>query len=452
MMLISKRWSFLFLLPLILAASFIFKANGSEGTIALEDITDNPNIRVLLIKSADQLDMVTQTAWVLQTMGGEKVMDLPEKTPFKLSEKNGIITVEAGGKKEQLPELVLEAAAPHGVIEIKKVPYGVGWWWENAEDRTYEGRLEIRISHKGGMEVVDEMKMEDYLTGVVPSEIGSTSPQEALRAQAVAARSEALMALVTGKYAGPNNDIGSDVESQAFTGNVKRTPASDEAVSATRGLALIHEDKFLAAYYASCCGGHTEDIRNVWSSRSEEKGYWNTAVFDSEKKHKFDLTKEDDLRLWLKEDPDVYCNPNKHKVPAWASKNFRWERVFTADEVTTSVAAKKDIGRIIAVKAIKRGPSGRMIEVEFIGEKGVYKTGPELTIRQIFDPPLKSAAFVVDTEGPSNRPEKFIFRGGGWGHGVGMCQTGAIVMANEGKTFREILAHYYPAAKIKSIY
>nr|HQH12985.1 SpoIID/LytB domain-containing protein [Candidatus Sumerlaeota bacterium] len=211
MMLISKRWSFLFLLPLILAASFIFKANGSEGTIALDDIISEPNIRVLLIKSTNQLDMVTQTAWVLQTMGGEKVMDLPEKTPIKLSEKNGIITVEAGGKKVQLPELVLEAVTPHGVIEIKKVPYGVGWWWENAEDRTYEGRLEIRISHKGGMEVVDEMKMEDYLAGVVPSEIGSTSPQEALRAQAVAARSEALMALVTGKYAGPNNDIGSDV-------------------------------------------------------------------------------------------------------------------------------------------------------------------------------------------------------------------------------------------------
>ena len=121
-----------------------------------------------------------------------------------------------------------------------------------------------------------------------------------------------------------------------------------------------------------------------------------------------------------------------------------------------------------AIRAIKRGPSGRMIEAEFVGEKGTFRTGPELAIRRVFDPPLRGAGFVVDVVGPDGvaipaeapasggspappaKPEKFILRGAGWGHGVGMCQTGAIAQANAGRDFRTIIKHYYPKAEIKA--
>ena len=93
-----------------------------------------------------------------------------------------------------------------------------------------------------------------------------------------------------------------------------------------------------------------------------------------------------------------------------------------------------------------------MLEMEFVGEQGSLVVGPELAIRQVFSPPLYSAAFVVDVEGPGEAPEAFVIRGGGWGHGVGMCQTGAIAMAAQGKSFEEILRHYYRETKLKKLY
>jgi peptidoglycan hydrolase-like amidase len=413
---------------------------------------NNPLIRVLLINSISSFDILTHDSWSVQNLKGESTIKLDKESSATIALKDGNVVLKIGDKYYSAKGLVLESASPHGILEIKKVPYGVGWWWAGTQDRTYEGRFEIRPLEKGVLEVIVILPMENYLFGVVPSEIGASSPKEALCAQAVAARSEALMALSTGKYAGAHHDIGSDVESQAFTGKTKGTPESDEAVMATRGLALIHDGKPIAAYYASSCGGHTDDIRNVWPHRAGEKAYWGAAFFDGEKTFDLDLTKDEDLRKWLDDDPDVYCNPKKYKVPDWASKNFRWEREIGAEELTKRVALNKDIGRITGLKAISRGPSGRMIEAEFIGEKGTWKTGPELAIRQVFDPPLKSAAFVVDTRGTENRPEKFILRGAGWGHGVGMCQTGAIAMAHAGKTFHEILSHYYPSSKIEAMY
>lgn len=417
-----------------------------------EKKSDNPPIRVLLIISIPSFDILTHDSWNVKNLEGGSILKLDKESSATISLKDGNVVLKIGDKYYSAKGFVLESPTPRGILEIKKVPYGVGWWWAGTQDRTYEGRFEIRTLDKGVPEVVVTLPMEDYLLGVVPSEIGANSPKEALCAQAVAARSEALMALSTGKYAGAHHDIGSDVESQAFTGKTKSAPQSDEAVRATRGLALVHNEKPIAAYYASSCGGHTEDIRNVWPHRAGEKAYWNIASFDGEKSFERDLTKDRDLRKWLEDDPEVFCNPKKYKVPDWASKNFRWEREISAEDLTKRVALNKDIGRITNLKAISRGPSGRMIEAEFIGEKGTWKIGPELAIRQVFDPPLKSAAFVVDKEGPENRPEKFILRGAGWGHGVGMCQTGAIAMAHAGKTFREILSHYYPSSKIEAMY
>ena len=424
--------------------------SGSEGKPAKK--FNNPPIRVLLINSVPEIHLVAHDSWNVKTLDGKDIATLDKNTSATISLKDGNIHIKSAGKSAAVKGLVMESAAQQGILEIKKVPYGVGWWWAGTEDRKYEGRFEIRPLEKGFLEVVVTLPMEDYLPGVVPSEIGPTSPHEALCAQAVAARSEALLALSTGKYAGAHHDIGSDVESQAFSGRTKAAPQSDEAVNATRGLAMVYNGTPIPAYYASSCGGHTEDIRNVWPDRAGEKSYWGAASFDGEGMFTHNLTKEEDFRKWLEDDPEVYCNPKKFKVPDWASKNFRWQRDISAEELTKWVSAKKDIGRVTGIKAIRRGPSGRMIEAEFVGEKGSLTVGPELAIRQVFDPPLKSAAFVVDIEGSKDRPEKFIIKGAGWGHGVGMCQTGAIAMAHAGKNFRDILEHYYPSAIVQAMY
>ena len=223
-------------------------------------------------------------------------------------------------------------------------------------------------------------------------------------------------------------------------------------MSATRGCVLVFEGKPVSAYYASNCGGCTEDIRNVWPNRASDRAYWGAARFDGDATCTLDLTTEAGVRAWIESDPVVYCSPKHFKVPEWSKKYSSWTRDVPTTELTPRVALKKDIGRVLAIRPLRRGSSGRLIEAEFVGEKGSLKIGPELEIRQVLDPPLKSAVFVVDTKGPADRPEGFVIRGAGWGHGVGMCQTGAVGMANDGKGFREILAHYYPNAKVEKLY
>ncbi len=405
-----------------------------------------PTIRVLLVSSVSSISMIPRSPCRLVAGAAGEVARLDAGTTLTVFVKDGAIAWSPGASGAA--SLRLEPAAPGGAIKIRQVPVGVGWWWESAEDRVYEGALDIYPQANGNLEIVIALPLEEYLRGVVPSEIGATSPLEALKAQAVAARSEALQALASRKYAGEHYDICSDVECQAYSGAKKRTPVSDEAVQATRGLIMVFEGQPISAYYASNCGGHTEDIRNVWPDRAHEKSYWDIAAFDSEEAHDYDLTREDDLRRWLAGAPPAWCNPATSQVPGWAASNHRWERRVEAAQLSAWVAKRKEIGRVTGLRALRRGPSGRMIEAEFTGERGVLTLGPELAIRQVFDPPLKSAAFVVDAEGPAERPEVFIVRGAGWGHGVGMCQTGAIAMAHRGKTFQEILRHYYRTSRL----
>jgi peptidoglycan hydrolase-like amidase len=428
-------------------------------------VGENPPIRVLLVDSVTSVCITPRPAWQIRSLPGKVLRVLKEDVPTTVAVVDGEmrlisggavvhkggVTDDGGGRIGTEP-VVLESTAEGGVLGIRQVPYGVGWWWESAEDRKYEGRIEIRPGLNGKLEIVAELPLEEYLRGVVPSEIGGDSPLQALCAQAVAARSAAVLALTSPIYAGPHFDICSDVACQAFSGVTKSTTSTDEAIRATRGHVLMFEGKPVSAYYASNCGGHSEDIRNVWPDRASDRAYWDTGVFDGAGRCELDLTTDTDVRKWLDADPDVYCNPAKNKVPEWSKKNFRWTRQVSAEELTARVALKKDIGRVREVWSIRRGVSGRLIEAEFVGEKGSLRVSPELAIRQVLDPPLKSAVFVVDAVGVQDDPKQFVIRGAGWGHGVGMCQTGAIGMANRGNDFREILGHYYPNAKIEKLY
>lgn len=202
----------------------------------------------------------------------------------------------------------------------------------------------------------------------------------------------------------------------------------------------------VGAYYASNCGGCSENVENVWPDRSGPKPYWSSR-FDSAVKFDIDLSNDGDLREWVASEPDVWCAPSKPGVPDWAKKNFRWEREFTEEQMAAAVAKKKDIGRVVAIKPLERGASGRVLRVEFVGTKDSVVVGPELVVRRLFDPPLKSGAFVVDM--PTAERETFVLRGAGYGHGVGMCQTGAMARAAAGQTFDAILTAYYPEVEVR---
>ncbi len=434
----SNRWLFSLLLA---------------GVASVAGAAD-PEVRVRIVYTLDQVEATPSGTWNVREIDGAKTWAIAADTDVKIAARpDGVAIVGAEGKDIAVSKgLTLETDAPENAFLLEGIPFGIGWWWESKEDRRYEGRLEARVTAEGKLDLVLIQPIEEYLRGVVPSEIGGDAPPEALKAQAVAARSETVVALRTGKYRGPHYDLCADVECQAFSGIGKRTSATDAAIQATRSLILSYKGDAIGAYYASNCGGHSENVENVWPDRSGAVPYWSGHA-DGPTTETLDLTSEPDFLRWLDSSPPVFCNPARNsKLPSWSGRNFRWERKFTADELSTMVARRKDIGRVTAIRPGKRGISGRFIESTFVGEKGEISVGPELAIRQMVEPPLRSAAFVVTTEGPAGRPDSFTIRGAGWGHGVGMCQTGAIARALSGQDFKAILVHYYHEADVTAAY
>jgi SpoIID/LytB domain protein len=410
---------------------------------------EEPEVRVQIITTLDTLHMTLMNDWSASEFNLSNNIDYLSGDSLIITVSSGTLNIQnaASDSNAQFDSLVFKSPDSQGKLEIKGVPYGTGWWWAGTEDRIYEGEIYIFTGVNNKPEVIVKLPLEEYLYGVVPYEIGGDSPDEALKAQAVAARSEAVTALLSGMYSGPRHDLTSDVECQVFSGNKKRTPASDKAVNDTRGIIISEMGKPINAYYASNCGGHSEQIGNVWPDRPDPESY-KTALSDNEDRESLDMSSEVRVRRWIKSEPDVFCNPNINTdLPDWSKANFRWEREFTIEEITEMIAGDKDIGKLVNIIPIRRGASGRINLVMLKFENDAMEISGELAIRQLWQPALRSACFVVDRE-----EDKFIIRGAGWGHGVGMCQSGAVAQAMHGLKFVSILQHYYPEAELITMY
>lgn len=456
---------------LLAAAAGSWSCGGQTGGDARSGadpvFRDEPVVRVLILDTTESITLTPHDDWKL-TFEGQSETWGPGDGPLDLSAVSGIIRSSLLGNRGSIqPEmLTFEGVRDSATLTIPDVPYGVGWWWEGKEDREYEGVIRIHAVDGERLQVVVELPLERYLKGVVPYEIGGDSPLEALKAQAVAARSEAVKALTTRLYSGPHYDLTSDVQSQVFSGNIRRTEASDRAVDETAALILSENGQPVNAYYASNCGGHSELIRNVWPDRPDPLTY-HSALTDSDDRVVLDLSSEERLREWISSEPDVFCNPDLEPgLPEWSRANFRWQRTFTGDEISSMVSAgidgirmsngtvphrsgrcHPDCGRLLDIVPLKRGPSGRMYEARFDFEHDSFVVTGELAIRQLFMPPLRSAAFVTDRDG-----DTWNLNGAGWGHGVGMCQSGAVAQALQGRDFITILGHYYPDTQIINSY
>jgi SpoIID/LytB domain protein len=407
-----------------------------------------PDVRVQIINTLDQLDISFEGVW--QIKGSDDNIHIPEASgPFEFYIINQWIQIRYDNQTINTEENQLElcCTSKNGTIKMSDVPYGVGWWWEGAEDRIYEGVISIYTKESGKFNVIVQLPLEAYLKGVVPYEMGNDSPLEALKAQAVAARSEAIIALTSRLYSGEHHNLTSDVECQVFSGNHKRTRISDRAVEETKSLILSEKGQPINAYYASNCGGHSELIKNVWPERPDP-GTYNLAGRDDEKRINLNLQSEKSVRQWIFSKPEVYCNPDLGvELPDWSEKNFRWKRVTDASTLSGMIAEENSWGDILDIRILKRGASGRVNAACFIFKDDSILVKGELAIRQLWKPALRSSCFVIDRES-----DKFVLHGAGWGHGVGMCQSGAIALAKRGSSYRTILQHYYQRADIIKIY
>jgi stage II sporulation protein D len=159
------------------------------------------------------------------------------------------------------------------------------------------------------------------------------------------------------------------------------------------------------------------------------------------------LPTPEDLPAFLDADLPSACKLSSFAQPS----KYRWERRFTADEVN-GLTASLGIGPVQAMAVVARGVSGRARLLTLAGETGATQIRGELNIRRMFKN-LNSAMFIVSAErGPDGKIASWLFRGGGWGHGVGMCQTGAIGRAEAGQDYRAILRHYFNGAEVARIY
>jgi SpoIID/LytB domain protein len=343
------------------------------------------------------------------------------------------------GEADTALALVVEGGAGYVVeaVEHERGPAA-----RAREDRTYRGRLFVTVDRLGMLAAIHAVPLEELLRGLVPSEMPGSSPLEALKAQAVTARSNVLAQLGS-RHATDPFMLCAEVHCQAYRGDAARTARTDEAVLATRGEALFgrSDRKLVDAVYSAMCGGHGEDNEAVWGNTPSpslrgrpdlprgEAARWAEGLAD-----------EDRLRAFLAAPSRAYC-----WLPAARRDRFRWERRLDPARLD-GWAAPLGVGHVRALEVASRGVSGRARVLRVVGERGEAEIGPELRIRRLLGN-LPSAMFVVDRDGAA-----FVLRGGGWGHGAGMCQWGAVGRAGAGQGYREILRAYYSGAEVAAIY
>lgn len=341
---------------------------------------------------------------------------------------------------------------PRLPMTVDRIPgLSKGWASNKPTNPAYRGLLEIRLNDDGRLTAVNVLSMEDYIKGVVPSEIGGTAPFEAQKAQAIAARSEAIHKLGTDRHPGELYDFCDNWHCQTFHGIKDQTASSVRAVGETRGIVLVHGGEVIDAVYCHSCGGVTAHSRDVW--KSGDYTYF-AAAFDrrywrSEPK----LGTERAAGNWLRSSPDVFCNPNQRGFPDYAKKYFRWTKQYDKVGLERRLNSYADFGQILDLQVLERADSGRVRMLRVVGSKRSLRyTGVDNICRVLG---LNSSFFVFTKEHESQAPRpirSLTIHGGGFGHGVGLCQMGAYMMAIRGYSYNQILGRYYPTTSLGKAY
>ena len=313
---------------------------------------------------------------------------------------------------------------------------GQGYFFVRTADRAYRGNMEV-LGFSRGMTLVNILPMESYLYSVVPSEIPSYWPMEALKAQAVAARTYTLVNM--GRFSHRGFDLYGSITSHAYTGIGGENPRTTQAVNDTAGLVLYtnaNKKDLLATYYSANTGGFTDSETVVWNK--EGPGDHVGRPDKLEKSRPLYLPPAE-LAAWIKSRPKTYSSwPNMHFAPAFRS--VVW---ISAEEMALRVGRSKKIGNIRQFQVLERSISGRVTQVKAIGDSGAVVISGDMIRNRLGG--LRSNLYSMQTiTNAQGKPIYFIIYTAGWGHGIGMDQSGAAGMAADGHTFRNILSHYYP--------
>ena len=350
---------------------------------------------------------------------------------------------------------------------LDDVTIGIGFHWERKERQVFRGAFRL-VKRTAGLTVINDVSLEEYVTSVISSEMSASCPLELLKAHAVISRSwlwfpkanpsrsgsgvrEGLDSHEVlrwyGREAHPDFDVCADDHCQRYQGITKAfAPVAAAAARTTSGEFLRYNGAICDARFSKSCGGITERYATAWEDseipylESVYDGPTQSCSYSAER--------------WICSEPPAYCNTNDSELlsrvlPGFDQETrdfYRWRVSYTPEELADLIKTKLGVvlGPIRDLQALARGPSGRIYRLKIVGERDYIIIGKELEIRRALSRThLYSSAFVVDQESG-----RFVLSGAGWGHGVGLCQIGAAVMANEGKAYAEILQHYYRGASV----
>ncbi len=369
---------------------------------------------------------------------------------IKISLKDGKFNIYAGGN--MFPETVegpVQITSNFGLL-------GVSGLKRAGRQALYHGAFELVKNNNGTFNLVNMIEVEDYLKGVVPNEMPVHFGLEALKAQSVAARNYVLSPRTKSS---PNYDVVDSVASQVYYGANSEKTLSNQAVEETEGIVAIYNWDLILAQYSSTAGGYTESYANAFSDPK-------TKEFPSDDKPYLQarpdiigqspLNTEEAASQYYKSKPDAYDIRSPY---------FRWEREWSADELKkaleVTLAAQSSTGfvkpvfkkgdkldDIQEIKVLRRGDSGKIIEMEIVTRSQTFKVFKELVVRRLMTKDgkaLPSANVVFENTRDENGNLISVHAwGGGFGHGVGLSQYGAGFMGSEMHIpYDKILQHYY---------
>ena len=373
---------------------------------------------------------------------------------------------------------------------LHDVTIGVNFHRERKEDQKFAGALKI-IVERDRLTAVNVVGVEDYLLSVISSEMSSSASEEFLKAHAVISRSwvMAQIAASSGKKklqvpAGVHDlpslltdldsrvhtcecgdadvveyvkwydhedhshfDVCADDHCQRYQGLTRATGTTvRKVIDSTWGQVLRYDGELCDARFSKCCGGRMELFSSCWDD--EDRPYLNSLPDTPDHKS----------------DAECFCNTQDKDILGQVLNNYdqettdfyKWSVEYDREDISALIERKSGcrIGLLKRLEAVETGPSGRMTRLRIEGSEKTLVVGKELEIRRLLsDSHLKSSAFVpvyLGVDGQPSDEEWTILRleGYGWGHGVGLCQIGAAVMASEGYGYKEILEHYYPGTTL----
>lgn len=473
-------------------------SKGAVKTAIIDGETDFSIMRIGLKDQAfqgfdhDNLQFISEGGIKIEDKKDGKSITVPPKTKIEVTATEEDITIKLNQETYHLKNRVYilpdDNSSP---IKISSFKRGYGF-------PVYRGFFEITKS-SGKLNVINEIEMEKYLYQVVPSEMPSSFGLEALKAQAVAARTYSIAGLLSNAYAEEGFHVDDSTMSQVYN-NLQENSLTTRAVNETKGMVMKYDGELVDARYYSTSHGYGANFDEIWSSNGKFPGTkipYLTAKSYLLNGEQYNLSSEEEANRFFKD-----WNLKSYDSD---SPYFRWKVLFTKDELKNSIeknlkllysaqqnyvltltkgefvskeVSEKCLGDLIDLVVAKRGGGGNIMELVISGTKGTYKVIKELNVRYILRPRksdtgfdrdiiinrinsgdiknsalMPSAFMVFDiNKDAANNIKDITFYGGGYGHSVGLSQYGAKYFSTKGYIYDKILKIYYNGITVEKLY